>query len=88
MWSLVGLGIKSQLGSFVGLLIDSSNQIKWFTWTWFPATKLRLANAFTGLAKRKSANSTKNFEIAGTAFYPLLFIAAQIIFKTQADLLV
>jgi hypothetical protein len=47
-------------------------------------------NAFAWLAERTSANSTKNFERAGIAFNPLLFIAFQIIFKTQSvfDLLV
>ncbi len=67
---------------FAGLLIGSSNQITWLIWTWVPATKLRLVNAFAWLAKRKSANSTKNFKRAGIAFNSFLFIAFQKKFKT------
>jgi hypothetical protein len=47
----------------------------------FPATELRLVNAFAWLAERMSANSTKNFERAGITFIPLLIIAFQILFK-------
>jgi hypothetical protein len=42
--------------------------------------QLRLVNAFAWLAKRTSANSTKNFGRAGIAFIPLPIIAFQIIF--------
>ncbi len=70
---LVSLRIGSRLGSFVGLLIGCRNRVKWMTQTWFPATKLR---AFVWLAKRKSADSTKNFERAIIAFNPFLFNAS------------
>jgi hypothetical protein len=46
------------------MLIDSSNQIKWLTWTRFPAAKLRFINASPDLAKRKIAKSTKNLDRA------------------------
>jgi len=42
-------------------------------------------DTFTWLAERMSANSTKNFERAGIAFNPLLFIAFQIIFKNTVS---
>ncbi len=77
---LVGSRIGLRLGSFVGSLIGCCNQVQFLTWTWFPATKLRLVNVFAWLAERTSANSTKNFERAGIAFNPLLIIAFQIIF--------
>ena len=88
---LVGSQIGSWLGSFVGLLIDSSNQIKWFTRTWLPPTRLRLVNAFALLAQRKIVNSTKNFDRAVIAFSPFLFNASIDLnkyFKTQSVLLV
>ena len=74
---LVGSRIGSRLGSFVGLLNGCCNRIKWLTRTWSPATELRLVNAFAWLAKRKSANSTKNFERAGIAFNPFGSIDVQ-----------
>ena len=88
---LVGSWIGSRLGSFFGSLIGCCYQVKWLTRTWFPATELRLVNAFEWLAERKSANSTKNFKRAGIAFIPLMIIALQMMpnkyFKTQSDYL-
>ena len=69
--------LLSAFVSFVGLLISCWNRIKWFTRTWSPAIELRLVNACTWLAKRKSANSTKNFERAGIAFNPFGSIDVQ-----------
>ncbi len=43
--------VGSPVGSFVSLLIGSTNWNHWFSWTWFPATGLRLVNAFALLAK-------------------------------------
>ncbi len=63
---------------FVGLLIGSSNWITRLIQTWVPATELRFVNAFAWLAKRMSANSTKNFKKGGIAFNSFLFIAVQI----------
>ncbi len=65
---LVGL----RVGLFVGLLIGSTKWNHWFSWTWFPATGLRLVNAFALLAKRKSASSTKKFKRASITF--ILFL--------------
>ncbi len=48
--------IGSPVGSFVSLLIGSKNWNHCFTWTWFPATGLRLVNAFAWLAKKKDCN--------------------------------
>ncbi len=73
---LVGSRIGSRLGSFIGSLIGCCNRVKWLIWTWFPATELRLVNAFAWLAERTSANSTKNFKRAGIAFILFLFIAS------------
>ena len=78
--SWVGSLLGLRLGSFVGSLISCCNQIKWLTRTWFPATELRLVNAFEWLVERLSDNSTKNFKRAGIAFNPLLIIAFQKIF--------
>ncbi len=69
--------VGSLLGSFVGLLIGSTNQNQWFSWTWFPATGLRLVKALALLAKRKIAISTKSFAKAAIASNPFLFIAVQ-----------
>ena len=85
---LVGLQISLRLGSFVESLIGCCNRVKWLIRTWFPATELRLVNAFAWLAERTSANSTKNFERAGIAFIPLLIIAFQIIFKKRSQFLI
>ena len=65
----------SQLGLFVGSFIGWCNRVKWLTRTWFPATELRLVNAFAWLAERTSVNSPKNFKRAGIAFILFLFIA-------------
>ncbi len=75
---LVGLQLGLLLGAFFGLLIGYCNQIKWLTRTLFPATELRLVNAFAWLAKRKSANSTKNLERAITAVQSFLFSMLQL----------
>ncbi len=69
---LVGSRFGSWLGSFVGLLIGCWKWIKWLTRTWFPATKLRLVNAFALLAERKIAISTENFKRA--TLYSFLFL--------------
>jgi hypothetical protein len=73
---LVGLWIGSRLGSFIGSLIGCCNRVKWLTRTWFPATELRLTNAFEWLAERKFANGAKNFKRAGIAFNLFLFIVS------------
>jgi hypothetical protein len=70
---LVGLQIGSWPGSFVGSLIGCCNQITWLAQTQFPATELRLVNAFAWIAKRKSANSTKNLERVVIAVWSFSF---------------
>jgi hypothetical protein len=64
--SLVGSQDGKQLGSFIGLLINASNQIRWFSRAWF-------MNASPKLAERKIASSTKNFERAVIAVQPFAF---------------
>jgi hypothetical protein len=77
--------VGSPVGSFIGLLIGSTNWNHWFTWTWFPATGLRLVNAFALLAKRKIANSTKNVKRAGIAFIPFLQLLFNIFLNAVSD---
>ncbi len=62
--SLVGLQVDFLHGSFVGLLIDSTNWIQWLTWTRFPVAELRLIKVSLKFAKRKIAKNTKNLERA------------------------
>ncbi len=59
--------VGSTVGSFVGLLIGSTNRIQWFTRTRFPAAELRFMKASPEFVKRKIAKSTKNLERAVSA---------------------
>jgi hypothetical protein len=68
--------VGSPFGLFVGLLIGSTNQIKWFTGTRSPATELRFMKASPEFAKRKIAKSTRNLERAVIPFNPFLFKAS------------
>jgi hypothetical protein len=77
------------VGSFVGLLIGSTNQIQRFSGTRFPAAELRFMKVSPKFAKRKITKSTKNLERAVIAVQSFLF---QLLFnkysKTQSVLLV
>jgi hypothetical protein len=72
--------VGSQAGSFVDLLIGSTNQIQWFTRTRFPAAELRFMKASPEFAKRKIAKSTKNLERAVIVVRSLLFSMLQLFF--------
>ncbi len=85
--SLVGSNLGLRLGSLAESLICCCNLVKWLIQTWFWATKLRLVNPCTWLAKRKIVKGTKNFAIA-FIFQFIASIDAHKYFKMLSVLLV